>query len=367
MQRATILHTLPDLRLGGGQMLLMRLIEQLDDFDHVVVAVGDGELHAAFDEIADAVHVVGPSTLTAARRAGGLARGHQIDLVHTNNTPADRLVGQIAATMAGTPVVNTFHSLPTIHTGRLGRVRRSVNRSMSKSARVSYTAVSRHVAGLYAEALDLDADAVTVVHPGLDLDRFAGAVERPGDLPPEPSGRMRFVSVSRLTPAKDLGRVVQAMTEVRSAVPDADLLIVGDGPERPRLLDQIRELGLGDAVHLVGQRSDVANVLNHCDVFVTATTLEGFGMAPVEAMACGLPVVVCDITVFREFIDDTVGRVVPRERLAEAMIEMAQGPELRATCSAAARDRASTFTIERYARAIAEVYEHRLDRQGSAR
>jgi glycosyltransferase involved in cell wall biosynthesis len=49
------------------------------------------------------------------------------------------------------------------------------------------------------------------------------------------------------------------------------------------------------------------------------------------------------------------------------MIELAQGPELRATCSEAARARASTFTIERYGRAIAEVYEHRLDRQGSAR
>ncbi len=360
MQRATILHTLPDLRLGGGQVLLLRLIEQLDDFGHIVVAVGDGDLRAAFDNSATAVHVVGPSTLGAARRAGTLARRHRVDLVHTNNTPADRLIGQVAATVARRPVINTFHSLPTLHTGPLGRVRRSVNRLLSKSSRVSYTAVSHHVAGLYIDALGLADDAVTVIHPGIAVGDFAGAIEAPADLPRETADRMRFVSVSRLTPAKNMELIVDAMDEVRAIIPGADLLIVGDGPERARLESRISELGLGDAVHLLGQRSDVANILNQCDVFVTATQLEGFGMAPVEAMACGLPVVACDIPVFREFIDDSVGRLVARDELAGAMIELAQDAELRATCSAAAHTRASTFTIERYAGAVAAAYEHRM-------
>ncbi len=367
MQRATILHTLPDLRLGGGQVLLLRLIEQLENFDHIVISVGDGDLRRAFSERAKAVHVVGPSIAGAATRAAGIARRGGVDLVHTNNTPADRLIGQIAATAAGRPVINTFHSLPTIHTGSLGRARRGVNRLLSKSSRVSYTAVSHHVAGLYVEALGLATDAITVIHPGVAVDRFAAAVDAPADLPPKRAERIRFVSVGRLTHAKNMDLIVDAMREVRAAVPETDLLIVGDGEERDNVQRRISELGLDDAVHLLGQRNDVANVLNQCDLFVTATELEGFGMAPVEAMACGLPVIACDIPVFREFLDDSVGRLVHRDHLANAMIELAQDASLRTSSAEAARARASTFTIERYAAAVAASYRARIAPQAATR
>jgi glycosyltransferase involved in cell wall biosynthesis len=349
---------LPDLRLGGGQVLLLRLIEQLDEHhEHLVIAMGDGDLRAEFERAAGNVHVVGPSALRALADTTRIARRTRPDIIHTNNTPMDRLCGQMAATINRRPVLNTFHSLPTQHEGRLGDVRRIVNRLLSRSRRVHYSAVSNHVAKRYRQVLDLAPNRVTVIHPGIDIGRFASPENPPDDLDRQAGDGIRFVAVNRLTPPKNTALLVAAMAEVRRRIPDARLLIVGDGPERPAIEQAVADLDLHRSVQLVGQRNDVPEILNQCDIFVTATELEGFGMAPVEAMACGLPVIACDIPVFREFLDDSVGRLVSPDDLASAMIELALDQPQRAKAAAAARVRAAEFSIERYAAAVASTYE----------
>lgn len=173
MQRSTILHTLPDFRLGGGQVLLLRLIQQLSSHhEHVVVGFDDGDLRDDFEDSCIAVEVVGPSRIAAVRKTSDIVRRHSIDLIHTNNTPLDRLCGQTAGLINRRPVVNTFHSLPTLHDGSKGQARRYVNRLTTRVGLTHSIAVSHHVGSLYQAALGLGADEITVIHPGIAVDCF---------------------------------------------------------------------------------------------------------------------------------------------------------------------------------------------------
>jgi glycosyltransferase involved in cell wall biosynthesis len=116
--------------------------------------------------------------------------------------------------------------------------------------------------------------------------------------------------------------------------PAARLLIVGDGPARPEIENNIAELGLGSSVDLLGRREDVAAILATTDGVVSASVEEALPTAILEAAACGLPVVAADAGGTREIvIDDVTGRLVPIRdvsALAEALLHTIGNP-VRAT------------------------------------
>jgi N-acetyl-alpha-D-glucosaminyl L-malate synthase BshA len=97
--------------------------------------------------------------------------------------------------------------------------------------------------------------------------------------------------VSNFRPIKRVDDVVRIFAEVRRAVPAALLVLVGDGPERSRVEGLVRELGLSAAVCFLGKQLDVVDVLRHADVFVLPSATESFGLAALEALSCGVPVV----------------------------------------------------------------------------
>lgn len=113
--------------------------------------------------------------------------------------------------------------------------------------------------------------------------------------PAEASSDLIFVG--RLLPHKRVDLLLAAMRHLNASHPDVTLTIVGDGPERPRLERLADELGVTSAVRFAGRLASSTEVyarLKASRVFVTASQREGFGIAAVEAWACGLPVVVCE-------------------------------------------------------------------------
>ncbi|MDX1619827.1 MAG: glycosyltransferase [Nitriliruptorales bacterium] len=144
-----------------------------------------------------------------------------------------------------------------------------------------------HAAADHLEELGVDLDRVRVVHPGVDL-----AVFRPPAKPPE---EPTVVFASPLAENKGIDRVLAAFRGVRSAVPDARLVIAGGGPLEPLVRRAAQDDG---GVSYVGRlaRDEVADLLRSATVFTTAPRAnllwnEQFGLAYVEAMACGVPVV----------------------------------------------------------------------------
>jgi phosphatidylinositol alpha-1,6-mannosyltransferase len=152
-------------------------------------------------------------------------------------------------------------------------------------------------------------------------------------------------------------------------VPTARLLVVGSGPEENTLRRAAREHGVSDHVVFTGAVSerDKVSYYNLADVFVSPSSLEGFGLSVAEAMSCGLPVVVARRGALPELVGDGPGAVVCEpaavEQFADGLVGYLQSPERRAAGGEANRARVETsFRWERTAREVIAVYEEAVAR-----
>jgi glycosyltransferase involved in cell wall biosynthesis len=166
---------------------------------------------------------------------------------------------------------------------------------------------------------------------------YAGPLEpRPATDPPRPVA----VFAGRQIPEKRAPAIVPALARARETVPDLRAEIMGDGPERPKVLAAITAAGLEDAVDVPGfvSAERVDDALAHAEMMVLPSRREGYGMVVVEAAARGTPsVVVADpdnaaTELIEEGINGVIAPSVAAEDLADAMVRVHEaGPELRAS------------------------------------
>ncbi|MGD9648166.1 MAG: glycosyltransferase, partial [Pirellulales bacterium] len=148
----------------------------------------------------------------------------------------------------------------------------------------------------------LPADRVGVIYNGVDLtpyrdqsrDRYAMRVELRAQLG-IPDSALMLAQIARLDDLKDHLTAVRAMARIAAAVPQALLLIVGDGPERTKIEELVRELNIEQYVRLVGTRRDVPAILQASDLFLLSSKSEGIPLTVIEAMAAKLAVVSTDV------------------------------------------------------------------------
>ncbi|WP_046731518.1 glycosyltransferase [Streptomyces humi] len=196
----------------------------------------------------------------------------------------------------------------------------------------------------------------TVVPNGIDTARFtpAPATERPAAAP-------LVVCVGRLCRQKGQDVLVRAWPEVLRRVPRARLVLVGDGPDR----DALRRLAPA-SVEFAGAVTDVRPWYRAADLVVLPSRWEGMALAPLEAMACGRPVLVTDVDGARESLPPghRAPCLVPPGRpgpLAGAVTGLLLDPELRASLGDRGRRHVqSTHDVRRTAEAVAELYRELL-------
>ncbi len=224
----------------------------------------------------------------------------------------------------GVPMVHTFHALGIEKRRHQGSKDTSPPERLELEERIARES-GRIVATATAEAFELirmgaDSSNIAVVPCGVDLQMF-------GPLgPSEPRGdRKRLVCLSRLVERKGIGDVIAALAEL----PDTELIVAG-GPERDKLhLDAeaqrlqklARDYGVADRVIFRGriERTDVPSLLRSADAVVCYPWYEPFGIVPLEAMACGVPVVVSQVGGLVDSIVDGVTGVHVPPRSPEAL------------------------------------------------
>lgn len=218
-------------------------------------------------------------------------------------------------------------------------------------------AVSRWTADALQREFGVDPEKIRIVPNGVDIQLYsASSVEK---VP------CKVLYVGRLVHYKHVNWLIEAMKQVVSKFPEASLHIVGDGPLRGDLETLTNKLGLMKVVHFYGTLSnngDVARLLKSASVFVSPSTVEGFGMAVLEAMAALTPVVVVDskLNAALDFvIDHKSGLVVKPESpdaLANAIITLLQDPALYKKLVQSGYAIAEKYDWETISKRLEEVY-----------
>jgi glycosyltransferase involved in cell wall biosynthesis len=299
------------------------------------------------------------------------------DIVHAHFWMSG-LAALRAARPLGIPVVHTFHALGVVKRRHQGEKDTSPPHRIETERGIAQGA-DRVIATCTDEVFELlrqgaDRRRISVVPCGVDDERFTPD----GPVEPRRSDRHRLVAACRLVERKGIGDVVAALAEVR----DAELHVAGGpdqraleaDPEAARLRRLATELGVEDRLVLRGRvdRAAMPPLLRSADAVVCAPWYEPFGIVPLEAMACGTPVVATAVGgQIDSVVDGVTGvHVPPRDppALAEALRELLDHPERRRDLGAAGVRRArERFAHDRVAAATRDVYAEVLrERAGTA-
>ncbi|HET7315121.1 glycosyltransferase [Salinisphaera sp.] len=246
------------------------------------------------------------------------------------------------------------------HAYRALRYRRHLMRRLYPAAD-ALIAVSRGVAADVAREARLSASRIEVIHnPVVDPADLKNDAPSPDHAWFAPAQTEPVVlAAGRLAPEKDFAMLIEAVASARSRGCALRLMILGEGPERSRLEQRARRLGIADAVALPGWVDEPQGHMAHAAVFALSSRVEGLPVALIEAMACGCPVVATDCPSGpREILEDgRLGRLVPvgdERAMGEALCAaLAEPPDRRAL-----QTRAAEFAIE----PAIDAYQRLIDR-----
>ncbi|MGI9040112.1 MAG: N-acetyl-alpha-D-glucosaminyl L-malate synthase BshA [Gemmatimonadales bacterium] len=190
-------------------------------------------------------------------------------------------------------------------------------------------------------------------HPGDSSDR-CGLV---------PADHKLITHVSNFREVKRVKDVVRVFARIRRAMP-ATLMMIGDGPERMDAENEARELGVVQDIRFLGRLDTVASLLQASDLFLLPSQTESFGLAALEAMACGSPVVATRAGGLPEVIEDGVSGILEPVGSVEAMgrraVELLRTPERHAAMREAAIARAQEYSADRIVPLYEELYQEVL-------
>ncbi|MBZ5513256.1 MAG: N-acetyl-alpha-D-glucosaminyl L-malate synthase BshA [Acidobacteriia bacterium] len=308
-----------------------------------------------------------PYTLALATKMRNVAANESLDLLHVHYAIPHSVSAYLARAMLAPrrlPFVTTLHGTDITLVGADRSFLPITRFSIEESDAV--TAISRYLREVTLQEFDLKRP-VEVIPNFVNFDVFQPPEdhERRGEFA-APHEKL-LVHLSNFRPVKRVPDVIEIFDIVRKEIP-AKLLLIGDGPERTVAEWMVHEKGLVRDVVFMGKQNQVQNLLGLADVLLLPSDLESFGLAALEAMACGVPCVCSREGGVGEVITDGVeGYLVPPRdvrTMAERTLKILAEPGRREAMGKAARDRASReFCAPKIIARYEKLYESVLNSQ----
>jgi L-malate glycosyltransferase len=334
-RRISICQLLHSLNVGGAEVLAGRLARRLGDRYRFVFVCLDslGTLGSELQTDGFPVELLGRKPgldWSCPRRLARILRDLDVDLVHAHQyTP---FFYSLTARLCGRrrPILFTEHGR---HQPDYPRRKRMLANRLLLSRRDRVVGVGAAVRKALIDNEGLAESRVSVLHNGIDVDIYAAACDREKARHIFGVGSDEFVmiQVARLDYLKDHLTAVRTLARVVNHRPQTRLVLIGDGPERPKVEAEARKLGVFDKVIFLGTRHDVAGLLGGADLFLLTSISEGIPLTVLEAMAAGLPVVATNVGGMAEIVTNETGQLAPAgddAALADAALRIAATPDL---------------------------------------
>ena len=374
MKSTRILHVIYSLEIGGAEMDLIAkakvLVQRYGYHVAIVCLLRRGKLVEEAER--DGIRVIGPvmggkSDIRVIPWLLRIIRSGKFDVVHTHMF-ASNFLGRVAATLAGGPVIISTVQLIAerekwweMLLDRALQFKTDMVIASSEAVRQSF--IQRGIRPT----------KIAVIHNSVDFARF-DAVDREAARQATrqafgwDKGHFVVGTVARLERIKGLDHLIEAAKTVAEALPQARFLVVGDGPQREDLLSRVRHLELGERCIFAGLRSDVPQILPAFDLFVLPSLSEALGIAAIEALASGVPVVASQVGGVPEVvIHGETGLLVPPSdaaQLVQAILHVAANPaEARQWAERGQKRVRLMFDVNRLTDAQARLYQHFLERK----
>jgi L-malate glycosyltransferase len=267
-----------------------------------------------------------PYTLALSVVIHDVVKKHKLDLMHVHyaipHATSAWVAREMLADESELPIVTTLHGTDITLVGLQPSFHSITRFSILRSQGI--TAVSDYLRDATVTDFGVPAERIEVIPNFVDVNLYQRD-KRPchrGVL--APGGERLVMHVSNFRPVKRAEDVVRVFARIREKMP-AKLVMVGDGPDRPRAAERAEELGIDRDVLFIGKHASVDELLACADLFLLPSESESFGLAALEAMACGAPVVATRVGGLPELVTGDSGRLLEIgdvEGMAAAAIEL---------------------------------------------
>lgn len=308
-----------------------------------------------------------PYALALANQLVDLIKFQNIDVIHvhyaiphaTSAWLAKQIVGKEAAHI---PIITTLHGTDITIVGKDSSYKNVVEFSINNSDGV--TAVSNYLKEETMSVFDITTD-IEVVYNFIDLERFQKSDKNHFRKAICSDDEKIMVHISNFRKVKRVPEVVKVFHQVLEKGIKAKLLMVGDGPDRSETEKMARKLGICQHVRFLGKQEKIEEVLSVSDLFVMPSGSETFGLAALEAMSCGVPVISSNIGGLPELnIHGKTGflcEVDDVDAMSEYAIQLLSNDEMREEFSRNARARAEEFNIDKIILDYENYYLAKID------
>lgn len=304
-----------------------------------------------------------PYDLALANMMVHLIQYENLDILHVHyaipHATSAYLAKQILNSQAkDVPVITTLHGTDITLIGSDPTYKQVVDFSINQSDGV--TAVSEYLKEETYRLFDITKD-IKVIPNFIDLDRFKKSKKEHFKKAICPEDEKIVTHVSNFREVKRVTDVVSAFGKVLENGVKAKLLMVGDGPERPKAENRCRELGICEHVRFLGKQDQVEEVLSISDLFMIPSGSETFGLAALEAMSCSVPIISSNIGGLPEVnIHGETGylcELADIDCMAQHATEILSDEKLQQRMAKAARKRAELFEVDKIITVYEDYYE----------